>query len=128
MTVILNAAARIAQVKVQAAPPGSLYTKLVKVLGQPTRQMVNRKLQNREHVSWDLGHTRSRTINVSIDYEPKHDSTRLCYDGIADVVVTSGKDDKKVWADFKKEANKWLASGEATPEDRTYLEHILTAK
>lgn len=129
----INATSRLKATQVQAAPPGNLYSKFVKLFGKEDYKKQS-KGGGTQRVEWLLGHAYGgRRVTLQLEYYPAHDSYAIAYNGISDsddvqAIGGKGADEMKVFALFKKQANKWLASGEATPEDREYLEHILTIR
>jgi hypothetical protein len=124
----VNATARLKATEVTAAPEGldQLYSMFLKKIGSPPDKSTPKFSRTRlQVVSWHLGTTRSGQVTLDILVNLNTSRITLAYHGIADSVMVEGKDGKSVFSSFKKEALKWLDSGEATPEDREYLERIL---
>ena len=120
MKIQINAANRL-----KAAAPGQLFSKIQNVLG---KNFDTTKKGKEQVVTWHLG-TGRRSTSLVLTYNTATDDTSIEYIGYnGDVIEVKDKDENKAWRKFKKQAGSWLASGEATPEDRDQIEPFFNIK
>lgn len=126
MSLIYTITARLqAHHQLFAASPGldKLYSMLKGKLGKETSKKAK---GGRQHVTWHLGSGNSgRQITLTLTLDVQNDKVDLHYSGLGGHIATDGLEPAAAMKRFRTMANRWLDSGDATPEDRETLERFI---